>query len=193
ITKTADNPNANTGDQIGFTVTLANAGSPQATGVAVTDDLPAGTDVDWTLAGDSDPGWSIVGSPPDQSLTGPDTVDGNASTQADFTNGCLPDDPHGAAFFPYWDDLYTVNSGSGIFSLVTGTAPNRTYYLEWRAQYFPGSGTAHFEWVFHEDNDSLQVIYGSLTSGNGSSTEGVQDAGVPIYDEYGCNGAGGVL
>ena len=78
ITKTADEENANTGDQIGFVVALTNAGSPQATGVSVTDDLPAGTDVDWQLAGDSDPGWAVVGSPPDQSLTGPSTVDADA-------------------------------------------------------------------------------------------------------------------
>src|SRR3954452_7550506 len=82
ITKTADDSGVTAGDPMGFVVTLANAGSPTATGVDITDDLPAGTDVDWTLAGDSDAGWSVTGSPPDQHLVGPSSVAGNTSTHA---------------------------------------------------------------------------------------------------------------
>src|SRR5262249_4699228 len=83
ITKAADSANVNTGDQMGFTVTLTNVGSPQATGVVVTDNLPAGTDVDWQIdPANTDPGWAVTGSPPNQQLTGPSTVDGNASSHA---------------------------------------------------------------------------------------------------------------
>ena len=115
------------------------------------------------------------------------------TTDNSWTNTCLPWADHGATFFPYWDDLRTDTGGSGVFSHVTGTAPNRTYYLEWRATYFADGGQAHFEWVIHEDNHSLQVIYGALADGAASSTEGVQDATVPIFDQYGCEGAGGSL
>ena len=99
----------------------------------------------------------------------------------------------GTMFAPYWDDLYTVNSGFGIFSLTTGTAPHRTFYLEWRNQYFPGTGTADFEAIFYEDSPTIQVIYGNVTNGASSSTEGVQDVDDNIFDQYGCNGAGGTI
>src|SRR5262249_33244376 len=56
----------------------------------------------------------------------------------------------------------------GIFSGVTGTAPDRTYYLEWRAVHYSG-GNADFEWVYHEDSDILQVIYGDVFNGGGPS------------------------
>jgi uncharacterized repeat protein (TIGR01451 family) len=81
ITKTADNPGVLAGQQIGFTVALHNVGSVPATGLAVTDDLPAGTGVSWST-GDSN--WLVTGSPPNQHLvyTGPATLAGGASTQA---------------------------------------------------------------------------------------------------------------
>ena len=69
---------------------------------------------------------------------------GNAqfvATDAAFTNQCLPWSGHNYTIFPYWDDLYLVNSGFGIFTSISGTAPNRIFNIEWRAQYFPGSGT----------------------------------------------------
>src|SRR5207249_2743309 len=69
VTKTADDASVSAGSQIGFTATLTNSSVTTATGLSVTDDLPAGTGVDWSLdAGNSDPGWSVSGSPPNQSL-----------------------------------------------------------------------------------------------------------------------------
>ena len=79
-------------------------------------------------------------------------VDSNGTIQfttagSTFTNVCLPGPSHGRAFFPYWDDLYTLNDTYGIYTTTTGSAPNRIFYSEWRAQYFPGSGNANFEFV----------------------------------------------
>src|SRR5262249_56168373 len=42
LTKTVDQPTASVGDTVTFTVTLANHGPDAATGVQVTDELPAG-------------------------------------------------------------------------------------------------------------------------------------------------------
>ena len=58
VVKTADASTVSAGDQIGFTVTLSNPGSGQATGLVFSDALPAG------LAWSIDPastGWVIVG------------------------------------------------------------------------------------------------------------------------------------
>ena len=118
---------------------------------------------------------------------------GNAqfmTTDATFTNQCLPWTTHNYTIFPYWDDLYLVNSGFGIFTSVSGTAPNRIFNIEWRAQYFPGSGSANFELRLYEGQTRFDVLYGTVSEGNTSATAGVQrdDA---CFNQYFCNGSGG--
>ncbi|MEV1179133.1 malectin domain-containing carbohydrate-binding protein, partial [Nonomuraea sp. NPDC049784] len=48
------------------------------------------------------------------------------------SNGRLPTTgtPNNAVY-PYWDDL-TVDVQSGVYTAVTGTAPHRTFVVEWR-------------------------------------------------------------
>jgi hypothetical protein len=118
---------------------------------------------------------------------------GNAqfvTTDATFTNICLPWATHNYSIYPYWDDLYLVNSGFGIFTSISGTAPNRIFNIEWRAQYFPGSGSAGFELRLYEGQTRFDVIYGTLTNGNTSATAGVQKDDTTIT-QYFCNGTGG--
>src|SRR4051794_9010046 len=118
---------------------------------------------------------------------------GNAqfmTTDTAFTNQCLPWTTHNYTIFPYWDDLYLVNSGFGIFTSVSGTAPNRIFNIEWRAQYFPGSGNANFELRLYEGQSRFDVIYGSVDSGNTSATAGVQRDDT-TFVQYFCNGSGG--
>ena len=118
---------------------------------------------------------------------------GNAqfvTTDTTFTNVCLPWAAHNYTIFPYWDDLYLVNSPSGIFTSVSGTAPNRIFNIEWRAQYFPGNGNANFELRLYEGQSRFDVIYGTVDSGNTSATGGVQKNTAPAFTQYFCNGAG---
>jgi len=111
-----------------------------------------------------------------------------------FTNGCLPSTEYGRTFFPYWDDLYTLNGGYGIYTTTTGSAPNRTFYIEWRAKYFfDKTKEANFEFAYNEADQVLKTIYGTVTNGNTSSTAGVQDAVGGAFDQYACNGAGGTI
>lgn len=58
ITKTADDPVVNAGDQIGFTVTVTNTGDGSAFGVAVTDVLPTIAGLSWSIESQTG-GWSI--------------------------------------------------------------------------------------------------------------------------------------
>src|SRR6476469_5772031 len=118
---------------------------------------------------------------------------GNAqfmTTDTAFTNQCLPWTTHNYTIFPYWDDLYLVNSGFGIFTSISGTAPNRIFNIEWRAQYFPGSGSANFELRLYEGQTRFDVIYGTVSGGNTSATAGVQKNDT-AFDQYFCNGSGG--
>ena len=84
ISKTADAPFAASGSQIGFTVRLTNNSSFTATGVTFTDNLPAAPGVNWSIdAANTDTGWSVSGSPPNQSLVySPTTLTGGTTTRA---------------------------------------------------------------------------------------------------------------
>ena len=104
------------------------------------------------------------------------------------TNACHGP-PTTTRIYPYWDDLYLVNSGFGIFTSISGTAPNRIFNIEWRAQYFPGSGNAGFELRLYEGQTRFDVIYGTVTNANTSATAGVQKNDT-AFDQYFCNGAG---
>src|SRR4029077_19253568 len=90
---------------------------------------------------------------------------GNAqftTSDATFSNQCLPWTTHDYSIYPYWDDQYTLLSGFGIFTTVEGTAPNRIFDIEFRNQYFPGTGTAHYELRLYEGQTRFDVIYGQV-------------------------------
>ena len=72
------------GSQIGFTVRLTNNSSFTATGLTFTDNLPAAPGVNWSIdAANTDAGWSVSGSPPNQSLVySPTTLAGGTTTRA---------------------------------------------------------------------------------------------------------------
>ena len=75
LLNTSDAPRISPGAQMGFNVTLFNRGADPATGVAVTDKLPAGAGVNWSVdAAHSTAGWSIAGVPPNEVLVAPATV-----------------------------------------------------------------------------------------------------------------------
>ncbi len=81
ITKTADDPSVEAGDPIGFTITVANQGGSDATGVALTDNLPAGGDLDWSIESQTGiSGCAITGAVGSQSIDCPTvTLAGGAS------------------------------------------------------------------------------------------------------------------
>ena len=114
------------------------------------------------------------------------TASFTASDFAPFNNLCLPDTAdftNGYTIYPYWDDLRTdFGSGCdlypggtcGIYTSVSGTAPNRIFNIEWRAEYVSGFGTANYELRLYEGQTRFDVIYGQLDNGNTSATAGVQ-------------------
>src|SRR5678809_1668533 len=130
----------------------------------------------------------------DQSFTSVNlSSNGNAqftTTDTTFSNVCLPWLTHNYTIFPYWDDQYLVNSGFGIFTSISGTAPNRIFNIEWRSQYFPGSGNANYELRLYEGQTRFDVIYGTVSNGNTSATAGVQKNDT-TFTQYFCNGVGG--
>jgi hypothetical protein len=119
-----------------------------------------------------------------------------------FTNVCpLPWTSHDDAIFPYWDDQRTDNLGwvgctgypggtCGIFTSVSGVAPNRIFNIEWRAVYFANTANpANYELRLYEGQNRFDVIYGTVANGNISATGGVQHT--TNFTQYFCNGTGG--
>ncbi|HEY4273802.1 MAG TPA: hypothetical protein VGM65_17525 [Candidatus Udaeobacter sp.] len=139
----------------------------------------------------------------DQSFTGVNvSSNGNAqfvTTDSAFTNVCLPWADHNYTVYPYWDDLRTdANSGCaaypggtcGVYTSVSGTAPNRVFNIEWRAVYFASpTDMANFELRVYEGQSRFDVIYGTVASGNTSATAGVQREDTCFTEDF-CNGTG---
>jgi hypothetical protein len=121
-----------------------------------------------------------------------------------FSHGCLllPDPNWNMAIFPYQDDLRTDNLGwagctgfpggtCGIFTSVTGTAPNRQFNIEWRAVHFADTtAPANFEVVFYESQPSFFDVFYGVTTDNGSDeTSGVQASSSGPATTFSCGTA----
>jgi hypothetical protein len=117
-----------------------------------------------------------------------------------WVNVCLPWLTHNYSVFPYWDDQRTDQfSGCsgfpggtcGIYTSVSGTAPNRIFNIEWRTVYFSNTAQhANHELRLYEGQSRFDIIYGTVDQGNTSATAGVQRDDT-IFTQYFCNGSGG--
>src|SRR5207248_3178160 len=132
-------------------------------------------------------------------------VDSNGNlgfTAADdtFTNTCLPDTLADTAIFPHWDDLCTgpcatsTCTNCGVFTSISGTAPNRIFNIEWRANYYNTNTALGFEIRLYETpltNGRFDIIYGTIPNSGSSATVGVQkDTGSLLFTQYECNAGG---
>ena len=111
----------------------------------------------------------------------------------DPNNTCLPNGALNYAVFPYWDDLRTDGAGgaAGIFTSVTGNAPNRIFNIEWRSCIFAVGGCnsvdTNFEVRLYEGQQKLDLVYGPLLqAGNGASV-GLQKGNGSLSRQYSCN------
>src|SRR5207244_8201757 len=102
------------------------------------------------------------------------------SNLSTFTNTCLPGTGYSYAIFAYWDDLCTgacgasTCTGCGIFTSTSGSAPNRIFNIEYRANYYSTNTALGFEVRLYEGQTKFDVVYGTMPSGNTSATGGVQ-------------------
>ena len=118
---------------------------------------------------------------------------------------CLPAPPNLGSYdfsvFPVWQDLRTdANSGCasfpggtcGVFTSVSGTAPNRIFNIEWRAVYFANNATtANFEARLYESDPNLRfdVVVGTVQAGGDHNyVSGVQgNSGAGFFTEDFCD------
>jgi hypothetical protein len=107
-------------------------------------------------------------------------------------NLCLPFDGWGGRDFsvmPHWDQLRTDCTGCGIFTSVSGSAPDRIFNVEWRTNY-PSGGTANFEARFYESGGRIDFIYGTVSEGGNGATVGMQRTVPGYYVQYECDTGG---
>jgi hypothetical protein len=83
---------------------------------------------------------------------------------------CLPDGSANNLIAPAWVDYYTADSGNGqgIFTSISGTAPNRILNIEWRVRpcCSGGAPTDNFEVRLYEGEQRIDFIYGALSYSN---------------------------
>jgi hypothetical protein len=104
-----------------------------------------------------------------------------------FRNECLPSANVGSAILAHWDDLLTYNPGEGIFTSVSGSAPNRIFNIEWRAEYFTSNSPVNFEVRLYEGQSRFELIYGQGDQLGFGATIGVQRSGGTLYSQFECD------
>jgi hypothetical protein len=77
--------------------------------------------------------------------------------------------------YPYWDDLATGTDGN-VKTLVTGTAPNRIFKVQWfvtipRAT--GGAANSTFQAWLYEGSGKIEYRYGTMGSGSMSASAGI--------------------
>ncbi|MEV6731205.1 S8 family serine peptidase [Streptomyces sp. NPDC051364] len=101
-----------------------------------------------------------------------------------------------AALYPFWDDLVVgaAGSGSGVFTGVTGTAPHRTYVIEWREVSHWSAQTDKFSFSAAIGEDGTVAYTYKGTGGTGikggsTATVGVENAAGTDAFKYSFNQA----
>jgi hypothetical protein len=107
----------------------------------------------------------------------------------------LPESNLGMAILPYQGDLRTDQTsdcsnfagGCGIFSSVSGTAPNRVFNIEWRTAYHNRVGTANFEVRLYENRSNFfDVLYGIIADLGYGEVTGVQESATGCATTFSC-------
>jgi photosystem II stability/assembly factor-like uncharacterized protein len=108
-------------------------------------------------------------------------------------NECLPAGQPDMMIMPYWDDIFISSEpgGWGVFTSISGSAPNRIFNIEWRA-FQHGTGTpVNFEIRLYEDltNQRFDFVYANVGNLASGATIGVQEDFFGRYTQHSCNPA----
>ncbi|ACZ86433.1 S8 family serine peptidase [Streptosporangium roseum] len=116
-----------------------------------------------------------------------------AASSTTATNGALPSTAApNTAIYPYWDDL-VLDDQSGVYTATIGTAPKRTFVIEWRNARFYSDAAPRisFSTLLGEDG-SIGFRYRGITSERASGTSatvGIESPGGTDALQYSHNSA----
>ncbi|MFL5732727.1 MAG: dockerin type I domain-containing protein [Chloroflexia bacterium] len=114
------------------------------------------------------------------------------SADFEYQNACLPYPALGPSIMPYWDDINTASPGAGVYTSVSGIAPDRIFNIEWRTNYF-GGGVSNFEVRLYENSPGgrFDIIYGQVDQSGSSATVGAEaDGAGGQFIQFECNTGG---
>ena len=125
------------------------------------------------------------------------STNGNLNFQAantTFSNTAIPSTATpNAAIYPMWDDLNVVSGTGSMWTRTTGTAPNRSFLVEWRnVDFFNTTLRVDLEAQLNEDG-TIVTRYRNIDTdpreqGN-SATVGIENAAGTIALQYSFNTA----
>ncbi|MBV9469010.1 MAG: hypothetical protein JOZ57_07160, partial [Abitibacteriaceae bacterium] len=130
---------------------------------------------------------------------------GNIQFQSSAINPygpCLPDPLFDHTIFAYHTHLHTSPFAGvglitdGVYTSVTGAAPNRIFNLEWRTHDYNFFGVnnvgtyENFEIRLYENVRRFDIIYGTMEDGGIDGIVGVQRNANNCYTQYSCHGGG---
>jgi hypothetical protein len=118
----------------------------------------------------------------------------SSNIQNDITNTCIPNSNYNNTIFALWSWMHTANTTGcpecGIFTSVSGSAPNRIFNIEWRTVMGNGYDRAHFEIRLHEANGRFDLVYGEIgengSVGGRASVVGAQRGTGSHFTQYIC-------
>ncbi|HKA18702.1 MAG TPA: HYR domain-containing protein [Blastocatellia bacterium] len=190
---------ASTGETGSFTINTQGLGysASTMTGQSI---VPGTTDV----GNHTDDGTTFISLPFNFTFYGQNFTGANVSSNGNlqftsnnngFTNACLPTAAMNNLISPFWDDLRTDQTAPGIFTSISGLAPNRIFNIEWRAIHFSTGGTFNFEIRLFETTGQIDLVYGTIADGtnnNGSSAtvglqKGTGSGGPSDFTQFSCN------
>lgn len=85
-----------------------------------------------------------------------------------YNNGSLPDGSLNNTILAFWDDLFISSPGQGVFTQTVGTAPFRTFIIEFHNLYHYGRASNEeitFQVRLKEGTGAVDVHYGDVTFG----------------------------
>ncbi|HEX6076854.1 MAG TPA: S8 family serine peptidase [Micromonosporaceae bacterium] len=114
-----------------------------------------------------------------------------ATTSSVYSNTTIPNSATpNAAVYPFWDDLY-LDATSGVYTGVTGSAPNRTFIVEWRDVVFYSNRTARISFVaMIGENGEITFRYANIDGGietGTSATTGIENGNGTVAFQYSYN------
>jgi len=114
-----------------------------------------------------------------------------SSSSSAYLNACLPTSGFNNAVLAFWDDLLTSGAGAGIFTATVGSAPNRTFVVEYRnIDLFGGGNAGTWEVLFYEGQSRITVNYQTMVNPGSSATAGIQKDTGSQFLQYACNSGG---
>lgn len=144
-------------------------------------------------------------------IVGSNGVLGFVSNPNPGSPSCLPATVFDYAIFPDWEQMtyrYSVegkeggNSNanntpdveSGVYTSVTGVAPNRIFNIEWRARDYFNVSPINVEVRLYENspNEQFDIVYNTVNHHGGHAAVGVQKGTGSQYTQFTCLAQGRV-